>query len=74
MPDIDLNSVLSAKDEAAIDVLVRETKAEPAVVSELYRIERASLQRVATISTYVPLLASKQVRQKLKEEQRRRNM
>lgn len=72
MSDIDLNSVLSTKDQQAIEKLMRETEADESLVAELYRVERMQLEKVASIHTYVPLLASRAVKLKLPEVMRQR--
>lgn len=51
--------------------MVRETEVDESLVTELYRIERAELERVATIKVFVPLRASKHVKMKLPEVVRR---
>lgn len=70
MSDIDLNAVLSSKDRQAVDKLVRETDADEQLIAQLYQIERTQLERVASIHTYVPLLASRAVKLRLTEVKR----
>jgi hypothetical protein len=52
----------SARHQAAIDSLARETRAEPAYVRQLYEQELANLEANAKVRGYLFVLASRNVR------------
>jgi hypothetical protein len=56
----------SAKHEAAIEVLAKESEVPMEQIAEMYRMECAQLELVARIKTYVPVIASRRVRVQLR--------
>jgi len=55
-----------SKHAAAIDALARESQVPVEEVEALYRIECAHLEVAARITTYVPVIASRRVRARLR--------
>ena len=53
-----------------IELLAREADMPHEIVAKLYSVERAKLERVAKIKTYVPVLAHRRVKAILREQRR----
>lgn len=51
-----------AKEQQAIEMLARETATSIDKAEEVYVIERAKLELVARIKTYVPVLAARRAK------------
>lgn len=54
------------RQRQAVEMLARETDTPIEIVEEMYVIESTKLDCVARIKTYVPLLASRQVKMRLR--------
>ena len=57
-----------SKHQAIIEALAREVSAPIEEVTALYTIEHAKLDAVAKIKTFVPVIANRRVRSRLREE------
>jgi hypothetical protein len=57
-----------SKHQANIEALAREESAPIDEVTALYTIEHAKLDAVARIKTFVPVIANRRVRSRLREE------
>lgn len=58
---------LSGAERLTIEDISRDVDVPLIEVANLYRVERANLECVAKIRAYVPVIASRQVRIKLKQ-------
>lgn len=67
-PVIDPMAASPANSE--IESLAREADMPREIVAKLYNVERAKLERVAKIKTYVPVLAHRRVKALLREQRR----
>lgn len=56
-----------SKHQAIIEALAREVSVPIDEVAELYSIEHAKLDAVAKIKTFVPVIANRRVRSRLRE-------
>jgi hypothetical protein len=56
-----------SKHQANIEALAREVSAPIDEVTALYTIEHAKLDAVARIKTFVPVIANRRVRSRLRE-------
>lgn len=66
---IELITELSGTEKLTIEAISRDVDVPLVVVANLYKVERASLQGDAKIPTFIPVLASRNVRIKLKQTQ-----
>lgn len=57
-----------SKHQAIIEALAREASASIDEVTALYTIEHAKLDAVARIKTFVPVIANRRVRSRLRDE------
>jgi hypothetical protein len=64
--EVELIPELSGAERNSLEALARETDVPLIEVASLYKVERAFLQDDATISTYIPVVAVRKVRIKLK--------
>lgn len=69
-----MESVLAAMSDSAdlsveseMESLARETDMPVEIVNEVYRRERAKIERTARIKTYVPVLTHRHVKELLRE-------
>jgi hypothetical protein len=46
----------------AIEILAREANRPPEDIQEIYRLERANLERSARVKTFIPVLVHRRVR------------
>ncbi len=53
--------------ESEMESLARETDMPVEIVNEVYRRERAKIERTARIKTYVPVLTHRHVKELLRE-------
>ena len=53
--------------ESEMESLARETDVPVEIVNEIYRRERAKIERTARIKTYVPVLTHRHVKELLRE-------
>jgi Protein of unknown function (DUF3562) len=60
----------AAKHGETIEALARETGTEPARVQELYERELADLESTATVRSFLCVLASRKVREVLRQRHR----
>jgi hypothetical protein len=57
-----------ANADTEIELLARETHMPRELVAELYKSERAKLERTARIKTYVPVLIHRHVKALLRDQ------
>ena len=58
-------------DGAAIAALAEETDTEPSVVQHLYEEEFAALEAHSRVKNFVPLIAARRVRERLRSSHKR---
>lgn len=58
---------LNAKDRATIEAIARDENMPIEQVTEIYRIECLHLEEVARVKIFVPVIASRRTRNKLRE-------
>ena len=66
--DVDeLITELNGAERQSLETLARETDVPLIEVAHLYKVERTQLEGGATITTYIPVVAARKVRIKLKD-------
>jgi hypothetical protein len=64
---IDITKKTNDKDLIHIEAIARDSALPVEQVEALYLLERADLELVARIKTYIPVLTTRRVRQKLRQ-------
>ncbi len=67
--DVELITELSGAERLTIEAISRDADIPVIEVAKLYKVERMQLEGEAKIRSYVPVIASRQVRIKLKRWQ-----
>lgn len=66
--DVELMPELNGAERQSLEALAREVDVPLIEVAHLYKVERALLQDDASIATFIPVSASRNVRIKLKHQ------
>ncbi|MGC3981862.1 MAG: DUF3562 domain-containing protein [Steroidobacteraceae bacterium] len=64
--DVELIPELNGAERLSLEALAREVDVPLIEVAHLYKVERASLEDGASVAVFIPVIASRQVRIKLK--------
>jgi hypothetical protein len=64
----ELSTELSGAEAQSVEAISRDLDVPIIEVARLYKVERSSLEDVATIRSFVSVIASRQVRIKLKQQ------
>lgn len=66
MTEVELISELTGAERQSLEAIAREEHVPLIEVAQLYKVERAQLEDGATIETYIPVIAHRNVRIKVR--------
>jgi hypothetical protein len=64
--EVELIPELSGTERQSLEDISKDVDVPLIVVANLYKVERALLEDAATVPTFIPVIASRNVRMKLK--------
>ncbi len=66
--EVELISELSSAERLSVEAISKDVDVPLVVVADLYKVERAHLEGDAKIPTFIPVIASRKVRIRLKHQ------